>query len=68
MKQEVYSLAAFAAGALCIVAAAQDWNWFFENYRARFFVEVLGRNGARAFYAFLGLILLGVGGALSGYF
>ncbi len=61
MKQLVYSLVAYAGGALCILAAAQDWNWFFENYRARFFVDLLGRSGARVFYGVLGALLLGVG-------
>ncbi len=45
-------------GLLCIAAAVCDWDWFFDNYRARPFVKLLGRNGARVFYAILGALLM----------
>lgn len=51
-----------AAGAFSICGAAFDWDWFLNSYRARFFVAILGRTGARVFYGLLGLgfIVLGV--------
>lgn len=46
------------SGIFCICAAALDWDFFFSNYRARFFVELFGRNGARIFYAALGAVII----------
>ncbi len=50
-----------AAGAFCILASILNWNFFFNNSRARPFVKFLGRNGARVFYALLGLFLMFAG-------
>jgi hypothetical protein len=58
-------------GALCVVAglfsiagAIANWNWFVGSRRARMFVALLGRSGARAVYALLGGGLAGAGIAL----
>jgi small neutral amino acid transporter SnatA (MarC family) len=51
----------FGAGLFCIVASAFNWEFFFQNKRAQFFVKLFGRTGARIFYALLGLFLLYVG-------
>jgi hypothetical protein len=48
-------------GLFSIIAAALDWNWFMNNWRARFFVNIFGRNGARIFYIGLGVFLVVVG-------
>ncbi|MBI5930082.1 MAG: immunity 17 family protein [Chloroflexi bacterium] len=50
----------FGAGVFTIVAAVMDWNWFMNNYRARFFVKLFGRFGARIFYVLLGFFLVGL--------
>lgn len=50
------ALFAFACGIFVIAAAALDWDWFFSNWRARFFVNLFGRDGARLFYAALGAV------------
>jgi hypothetical protein len=49
-------------GAFSICAAAADWEWFMGHPKARLFVRILGRNGARVFYAALGgtLVLMGI--------
>ncbi|MCW5606078.1 MAG: immunity 17 family protein [Burkholderiales bacterium] len=46
-----------AAGVFTIVAAAADWNWFMEHHKARFFVNIMGRNGTRVFYIILGIVI-----------
>lgn len=46
------------AGIYCIVAAFFNWDWFFNNRRARPFVRCFGRNGARIIYVLLGLFLI----------
>ena len=55
-------------GIFALCGAVFDWDWFMNNRKARFFVSLLGRTGARIFYALLGsgiatigvLILLGI--------
>ena len=49
---------ALCAGLFVIAACAFDWDWFFTNRKAIFFTNLFGRNGARIFYCFLGVILL----------
>lgn len=51
------SLLAVFAGLFSIAGAVLDWDWFFNNGRARPFVKMFGREGARAFYIALGLFL-----------
>ena len=49
------------AGIFSLASAISDWEWFMTNYKAALFVRILGRNGARLFYALLGLALAGLG-------
>jgi len=35
------------AGLFSFAGAVFNWDWFMTHYRARLFVRVLGRNGAR---------------------
>ena len=53
-----------AAGSFSVAGAVQDWDFFMESRRARLFVTLLGRSGARAFYVVLGLAIAGVGVAV----
>jgi hypothetical protein len=62
---EPTALFAFACGVFVIAAAALDWDWFFSNWRARFFVQLFGREGARLFYAVLGIALFVLAAGLS---
>ncbi|MCP5152207.1 MAG: immunity 17 family protein [Ectothiorhodospiraceae bacterium] len=58
MVLNLQGLLAAVIGVMTCVAAVLDWNWFMENYRARFFVRVLGRRGARVLYFCLGVTIL----------
>ena len=51
-----------AAGAFSLCGAAFDWDFFMNSRRARLFVRLFGRNGARVFYGLLGaaIVVLGV--------
>lgn len=51
-------------GLLSVAASHFNWDWYFNNYRARFLVKTIGRKGARIFYMVLGLFLVGLGTAL----
>jgi hypothetical protein len=61
MEPLLIGLLCAGSGAFSIVCAGVDADWFMENRKARFFVSILGRNGARIFYIIFGLVLLGVG-------
>jgi len=50
-----------AAGAFSIAGAVADWDWFMNHRKARFFVNVLGRDGARVFYGLLGTAIAALG-------
>ena len=38
-----------------------DFNWFMNNRKARLFVKLFGRNGARIFYTILGVLFVVAG-------
>ena len=48
-------------GLFSILGGILNWDWFMNNWRARFFVNILGRNGTRIFYIGLGIFLVVVG-------
>jgi hypothetical protein len=50
-----------AAGIFSICGAAFDWDWFINSYKARFFVAIFGRTGARIFYGLLGIAIVVMG-------
>jgi hypothetical protein len=45
-----------AVGIFTLSASIFNWDFFFENRKARFFMSVFGRNGSRIFYGILGLV------------
>lgn len=53
-----------ACGIFCIVCAAMNWDWFMNSRKARFMCNLLGRNGARIFYAILGAVITVMGVAV----
>ena len=50
-----------AVGVLANCGAAFDWEWFMNSQKARIFVHLFGRGGARIFYGVLGAALIGAG-------
>ena len=56
------------AGAFSIAGAAGDWDFFMNHRKARLFVALFGRQGARMFYGLLGsgLVLGGLFFAVTG--
>ena len=53
-----FGLLLVAAGVFSLCGAGFDWEWFMNNRKARIIAAVLGRKGARAFYAILGIALV----------
>lgn len=62
MPPLIPGLILFAIGIFTIVGAIQDWDWFMNHRRARLWVKLFGRNGARIFYMLLGVFLIAMGG------
>ena len=50
-----------AAGIFVCVCSIGNFDWFMGHRKARFWVSMIGRNGARVFYTLLGLFLTGLG-------
>ena len=46
-------------GLLAILASLFNWDWFFKAQNMQAIVRNVGRNRARLFYAFLGLLMIG---------
>ena len=48
-------------GLFSLAGAFFDWEWFMNNRKARLFVALFGRRGARIFYGLLGLTIVAFG-------
>lgn len=46
------------AGLFSIAGAVFNWDFYFNARKARTIVNIFGRNGARIFYAVLGLFII----------
>lgn len=47
-----------AAGLFSIAGAAFNWDFFFNARKSRTIVNIIGRTGARIFYAVLGIFII----------
>ncbi|NBX37155.1 MAG: hypothetical protein EBR10_08040 [Planctomycetes bacterium] len=54
-----------AGGVFSIYGAVTDWDWFINHHKARFYVSILGRSGARVFYGVLGIVLIVLGALMA---
>ncbi|MBP1535397.1 MAG: immunity 17 family protein [Ruminococcus sp.] len=54
-------LMSFAVGFFVIFCAYKDYDWFMNSRKARVFVKLFGRNGARIFYMSLGVFIIVIG-------
>ena len=62
MKHAVLtSILIILAGVFAILASAFDWDFFFENRRAKIFIKIFGRQGSRIFYSIIGLVVIFIG-------
>lgn len=50
-----------AIGLFSLMGAIMNWDWYFNNRKARGVVAIFGRNGARIFYGILGVIFIAIG-------
>lgn len=47
-----------AVGVLAIAGGTLEWSVFMRNRRVRVFIELFGRDGARAFYVGIGMTMI----------
>ncbi len=45
-------------GVFCLYCAYKDYDWFMNSSKARLFVRLFGREGARRFYMGLGIFII----------
>ena len=57
----LWALLLVAVGALVVCSAIFEYDWFMQHRKARFVVGLIGRNGARVMYVFLGLAVSTLG-------
>lgn len=50
-----------AAGAFAMFCSAMNFDWFFNSRKAKMFVKIFGRTGARIFYVILGTAITTIG-------
>lgn len=50
-----------ACGIFSICGAVFNWDWYFNNRKARGVVAIFGRTGARIFYTILGVVIIVMG-------
>ena len=62
-----YGLIMILGGVFCIFCAYKDYDWFMNNYKARGFVRLFGRDGARRFYIGLGIFIVFCGVVMTVY-
>ena len=55
MNKDILFYLMIGVGILITFAAFTNWQWFFKQRRAQTMIKLMGRNGARVFYAVLGI-------------
>ena len=58
MSDSAFAIVIFLGGLLTIFCAVKDCDWFMTAHKARFFVKLFGREGARIFYVLLGAVVI----------
>lgn len=53
-----YSIILILIGAFSLAGAIFNWDWFITGRKARFFVDIFGRQGARFIYGVIGIALI----------
>jgi small neutral amino acid transporter SnatA (MarC family) len=61
-RELIVIIISLVGGVFSILASIFNWDFFFENRKAAFFMKIFGRKGCRIFYTFfgIGLIFLGI--------
>ncbi|MGN0594122.1 MAG: Imm17 family immunity protein [Hominimerdicola sp.] len=57
----IMALVMFAVGLFTLISSLKEAKWFFENRKAKPFVDMFGFKGAKIFYIILGIIFILLG-------
>lgn len=57
----IYFVIFLLCGLFSIAGAVFNWDFFFDSSKARVFVRLFGRTGARIFYGILGIAIIVIG-------
>jgi hypothetical protein len=58
MNKTILAIFLILSGLFSLASSYFNWDWYYNNHRARLIVAIFGRTGARIVYAILGLGLL----------
>lgn len=50
-----------AVGLFSVLAGVFNWDFFFNSRKARLWIRLFGRGGARIFYILLGVVIIVLG-------
>lgn len=50
-----------AVGLFSVLAGVFNWDFFFNSRKARLWIRLFGRGGARIFYILLGILIIVLG-------
>lgn len=50
-----------AVGLFSVLAGVSNWDFFFNSRKARLWIRLFGRGGARIFYILLGVLIIVLG-------
>lgn len=50
-----------AVGLFSVLAGVFNWDFFFNSRKARLWIRLFGRGGARIFYILLGVLIIVLG-------
>ena len=53
-----YSIILILVGSFSLAGAIFNWDWFITGRKARFFVDIFGRQVTRVIYGLIGLVLI----------
>ncbi len=53
-----YSIVLILVGAFSLAGGVFNWDWFITGRKARFFVNLFGRQVTRIIYGVIGLVLI----------
>lgn len=61
MESMLLMIVCIGSGIFCILGAALEWDFFYNNYKAKRMVNMFGKQGAKIFYIILGAVVIGMG-------
>ena len=57
----IFGVVFMLIGLFSLIASIKDWNFFFGSLKAKWVVNIIGRNGTRILYGILGIVIIIVG-------